>query len=250
MRTNAWITLFWSLGAASLACDTDRPIVVVTTPDAAEPSTPGAAGTTGTLDGGGAAGTTGVAGTGGIVPQGCSEMDQIVQEHSCTLTGACHDATGSAANFSLVGRPFTDLLGWKRQLVGIFPIGGGNSACGGANMPYLVAGSSPANGLLLNKLRSKNPVCGDQMPALPPLLTASEIDCVQRWANAVVATPSSGPCLDTTCFGECVGTCDGNWVCDETASCSAVTTFYCGCDRKTFVGNSCPQLRYARKGPC
>jgi hypothetical protein len=197
MRTSSWITCLWGLGLITLACVDDRPVYVDTgaAGTTGTAGTTGAAGTTGT--GTGAAGTgfvTGVAGATGTVPLGCDEAGTIFETKNCALTGACHDRSADAANFSLEGLPFDDIDGWRRRLVGQYPKGGGTiaSMCGGAQMPYLVAGSLPAKGLLLNKLRA-NPPCGERMPTLGEYLTTTELDCVQRWANELVAETPACP---------------------------------------------------------
>jgi hypothetical protein len=54
-------------------------------------------------------------------------------------------------------------------------------------MAYITKGN-PAGGLILNKIKNKTPACGDQMPTVPPMpLTATEIQCVQDWANKLAA---------------------------------------------------------------
>jgi hypothetical protein len=205
MRTSSWITCLWGLGLITLACVDDRPVYVDTgaAGTTGTAGTTGAAGTTGT--GTGAAGTgfvTGVAGTGGPTWQsGCFEVGQIFESKNCALTGACHDFNGAAANFSLLGLPFNDLDGWRQRLVGQYSKPGGvlGSMCGGSQMPYLVAGSYPAKGLLLNKLRA-NPSCGDRMPLLGDFLTTTELDCVQRWANKL--TGNLTPACPISCPGD------------------------------------------------
>ena len=140
--------------------------------------TTGAAGTSGTA---GTGGTTGAAGTGGGTGP-CDAMP-IFTIHSCAAAMACHDAAGSAAHFDM------KTAGWQNRLVGVKPSAGGasglGSVCIASGMPYLVAGSQPARGLFLDKLFSTKPVCGAQMPLIPPNLSASELDCVQRWANGL-----------------------------------------------------------------
>jgi hypothetical protein len=141
----------------------------------------GAGGSAGAGGGaGGAGGSTGAAGSsGGTGP--CNALP-IFATHQCSYPNACHDAKGTAAGFDMAS------TNWQTKLVGVSPkAGGGNgftSQCLTAGMPYLVAGSSPARGLFLEKL-NPTPLCGSQMPALPPLLTAQELDCVQRWANGL-----------------------------------------------------------------
>jgi hypothetical protein len=138
----------------------------------------------------GGAGTTGAAGTSGAP---CDAMPLFALEddktnphgRSCTIDGACHDSKGSAANFDMT------TAGWQNRLVGKLPAGGGTlaSMCkpgAGANTPYLVAGSSPATGLFLEKINA-NPPCGVRMPNLGSPFNATELACVQSWANGLVA---------------------------------------------------------------
>jgi hypothetical protein len=149
----------------------------------------GAGGSTGAAGAGGhggaAGGTAGAGGSGAGGAGGgtgpCNALP-IFGIHTCA-TMACHDANGSSANFNMA------TPGWEKTLVGRMPKTGGaaglQTQCGAAGMPYLVAGSSPAKGLFLDKLFSTKPVCGAQMPLLPPTLTPTEMDCVQRWANGL-----------------------------------------------------------------
>jgi hypothetical protein len=148
----------------------------------------GAAGTTGFAGTGGGAGTTGVAGSAGSAA-GC-DVNAIFTSHSCTVEGACHDRSGSAAGFDMA------TPGWEKTLVGRYPSTGGvpglESMCGAAGMPYLVPGSQPAAGLFLSKLRDPSP-CGAEMPTVSGPLTPGELECVQRWANALTASSASVP---------------------------------------------------------
>jgi len=140
----------------------------------------GAAGKSGSGGSSGAAGSTGAAGSpGGTGP--CNALPLFAM-HECATNG-CHDAMGSSANFNMAS------VGWENNLVGKMPKAGGAaglaSACTSAGTPYLVAGSAPARGLFLDKLASKKPACGLQMPLLTSYLNATEMDCVQRWANGL-----------------------------------------------------------------
>ncbi len=162
------------------SCGLDDIGLLVIIVDTSSTGTAGASGTAGTSGAGGAGGSTGAAGSsGGTGP--CNALP-IFATHQCSYPNACHDAKGTAANFDMASS------GWENKLVGISPMNGGGSGfmsqCLKAGMPYLVAGSSPARGLFLEKL-NPTPLCGSQMPALPPLLTAQELDCVQRWANGL-----------------------------------------------------------------
>jgi hypothetical protein len=161
--------------------------VVMPTGAAGGGGTAGARGSSGTAGAGGSSGTAGAGGSSGTAGTGggtgpCNALP-IFGVHSCAAAMACHDAAGSAAGFNM------SPPGWEKNLVGKFPKAGGaqglGSACLGAGMPYLVAGSSPATGLFLDKLKAAKPVCGAQMPLIPPNLSAQELDCVQRWANGL-----------------------------------------------------------------
>jgi hypothetical protein len=199
MNLRTSMAFLCALGPIVTACYADRPLLVVTSDDAAAPgsagsdgtgtgaagSASGAAGYAGGTAGVGAAGTGGggAAGTGG--PVGSCDAKPIILKYSCALAGSCHDALGSAAGLDFA------TPGWEDRLVGTFPSGGGEvatrSMCAGLGRPYLVAGSNPAMGLLLDKLRLHPPPCGAAMPDIGGPLTASELACVQLWANALTA---------------------------------------------------------------
>jgi hypothetical protein len=268
MRTNSWITCLWGLGLASFvsfACFEERPVFMDVGAAGTTGNALGAAGT-GFLAGGagvsgggagvspgvsgtngfnpnpggagidGASGTTGIAGTTGIsTGVGCAEVGTIFETKNCALTGACHDANGAAANFSLTGLPFTDIEGWRTRLVGKHSNGGGTlaSACVNSQQFYLAPGSYPATGLFLNKLRA-NPSCGDRMPVLGEYLTASEMDCVQRWANQLTGPSCRATCGPGTYCRYTYGSPDGGTQTSGTyacwplpATCNGVLT--CGC---------------------
>lgn len=96
----------------------------------------------------------------------------------------CHDAQAAPAFGGLdMATP-----GWERKLVGAPPPAGapGTNACN-KSLNYLNR-TQPATGLFLDKLKA-SPPCGAQMPlaAVAPPLSASELACVQKWANNVVA---------------------------------------------------------------
>ena len=96
----------------------------------------------------------------------------------CTV---CHGPGGAYAGLDLSS------TGLASRLVGVAPPGGGSAApsvCTGMSKVYLTAGSNPATGLLLDKLGS-NPGCGVRMPYMLAALSASDIACVQSWANTV-----------------------------------------------------------------
>ena len=150
-------------------------------------STPsGAAGSGG--GGSGAAGTSGTA---------CSLADvtKIITYSAspantgCTLTGACHDAMGSAAGLSFA------VTGWQDQLVGKGPTSADagitpyKSLCSGMNLTYLNAGSNPATGLVIDKIDPSKPTppCGAHMPNLPPTLTTAQFNCMVSYFTTLTA---------------------------------------------------------------
>jgi hypothetical protein len=116
----------------------------------------------------------------GGAPQGGSGCDVTAIFAGCV---ACHDERGSFGGFDMKS------AGWEARLVGGAPTGASSaSECTGGDRVYLVAGSAPASGLFLDKLRPDTATsCGDQMPLLAPPLDASAMACVQQWANALTA---------------------------------------------------------------
>ena len=142
----------------------------------------GAAGCPGTVDPSLRSMASGNGGGGGTGVQAC-DPKPIFTMKLCAA-GGCHDATGTAANFDMATSD------WQTQLVGVDPKGDGlnPSLCAGQG-PYLAAGTLPATGLFMEKLKENTtPACGVLMPQVGTKLTASEFDCVQSWANALVMT--------------------------------------------------------------
>jgi hypothetical protein len=118
-------------------------------------------------------------------PCNLAAVATIMTTHSCFSNG-CHDSSGNAASLNLT--PDATLAA---RLVGVSPPGGGAifpSVCSGMNKTYLVKGSNPATGLLLEKLGSA-PSCGVRMPYLLTPLSTSEIACMQSWATTVTTAP-------------------------------------------------------------
>jgi hypothetical protein len=58
------------------------------------------------------------------------------------------------------------------------------AACADAGKPYLVAGSNPATGLLMDKMDAAKVTCGNPMSALGQL-NPTQLACVSAWATAV-----------------------------------------------------------------
>jgi hypothetical protein len=132
--------------------------------------------------GGGSGSPTGAAGTGGGAGTGGSACDvpAIFNSYGCA-TPACHGGPTPAAAFA------QDVPGWETAMVGKAAPGGGPQSTASMCMGkvYLVAGSQPATGLFMDKLKMTTPVCGARMPNIGGPLTSHELDCVQTWADAL-----------------------------------------------------------------
>jgi hypothetical protein len=103
-------------------------------------------------------------------------------KYACTVAGACHDGSpATAAGLDMVNP------GWEQRLIGQLPPGTNASMCGGVKTPYLIAGSRPAAGLFLQKLTQDPPPCGALMPTLGGPMSADDLQCFQRWADALTA---------------------------------------------------------------
>jgi hypothetical protein len=132
--------------------------------------------------GGGMAGTGGAGGTGGGSTMGCAMAPMIFTAHGCT---GCHGGTG----IMTLGAGFDmEKAGWEMALVGMGPKtdAPANNMCKGMNQMYLKAATQPAEGLFLAKLKA-GPPCGVQMPQVGQKMTATEVMCIQAWANSIVA---------------------------------------------------------------
>jgi hypothetical protein len=128
----------------------------------------------------------GEGGSGGPPP--CDATPLFVA-HSCTISG-CHDNLGTSANFDMKS------TGWEKNLVGVFPKGGGGlaSKCATSSKPFLSPGVIPATGLFIDKVKPSATIeCGDPMPLVGTKLTDDDFACLQSWADAIVMAGGSGP---------------------------------------------------------
>jgi hypothetical protein len=151
------------------------------------------AGCPGTLDpslvkeasgGGGISGTGGSTGTGGT--NNCTgSLDGATMVMAICATSGCHDPVD--ANFS-GGLDLTVDSGIGSRLVGASAgTAAQGSLCTGMG-PYLDAGSTPATGLLIDKITMSQPPCGGPMPAGPPfVLTATQQNCLIKWATTLTS---------------------------------------------------------------
>ena len=104
---------------------------------------------------------------------------------NCAVLG-CH-IPGTASDGVSGGLDLTIDSGIRGRLVDVFS--GGTAAnmsqCMGNSEPYLKGGSSPASGLLLDKMKTTHP-CGSQMPIGLPL-SSTQQTCIQQWATTLTS---------------------------------------------------------------
>jgi hypothetical protein len=128
---------------------------------------------------GGSGNSQGRGGGGGSSAAAC-DAPQMVFAASCAIAG-CH-AVNTAAGAGL------DLAsaGVAARLLGQGPSTNtaAGAACASAGKPYLVAGSNPATGLLMDKMDAAKVACGTVMSALGQLSPA-QLTCLSAWATAV-----------------------------------------------------------------
>jgi hypothetical protein len=114
-------------------------------------------------------------------PPGCPQATKVFKDH-CEV---CHEAKASK---DFGGFDMTT-AGWEARLVGKGPPADApntNVCKSTPGLVYLQADTQPAKGLFLDKFMA-TPPCGLQMPELPPKLNATELACMQAFANNVVA---------------------------------------------------------------
>jgi hypothetical protein len=119
--------------------------------------------------------------TGPTKPPGCAQATKVFKDH-CEV---CHSAA-AAKDFG--GFDMTT-AGWEAKLIGRGPPADApatNVCKSTPGLVYLKAETQPATGLFLDKFMA-TPPCGTQMPQLPPKLNATELACMQAFANNVVA---------------------------------------------------------------
>jgi hypothetical protein len=106
------------------------------------------------------------------------------------VTSQCVSACHNPNNAAIVGGGFDMTVNSSigTRLVGVKSTGTSavGSKCGGNPTPYLVAGSNPATGLLIDKIQKSTPECGDQMPlGGPPFLSSVQQQCLINWATTL-----------------------------------------------------------------
>jgi hypothetical protein len=142
----------------------------------------GAGGCAGNLDpallqgSSGSAGTSGQAGTSGSA----CDAPTMVFTPTCGQVG-CHNAnTSGGAGLDLVS---SGLVG---RLLNQGPSTNANAgaSCTSAGKPYLVPGSNPATGLLIDKMSQSTVTCGTIMPQIGNV-SPTQLSCLNAWATAV-----------------------------------------------------------------
>jgi hypothetical protein len=147
---------------------------------------------------GGSTGTGGSSsGTGGTASNNCTgDLDgPTLVMTQCAISG-CHDTAD--ANSTGAGLDLTVDSSIGSRLVDVVSPGdtGASSVCGGNTEPYLNSGSSPATGLLVQKILTSPkcstsespPCCGTSMP-YPGivLLSVQQQNCLIAWATTLTS---------------------------------------------------------------
>jgi hypothetical protein len=93
----------------------------------------------------------------------------------------CHDAATKQGGLDLTA---TGIVG---RLLDVTSDGTNGSVCAGDPTPYLMSGSMPATGLLLDKIFANPLPCGGGGSRMPQIGTLSNGDntCINAWATAV-----------------------------------------------------------------
>jgi hypothetical protein len=102
-------------------------------------------------------------------------------------TSACHNPASKDQLGG--GLDLTNDSNIKSRLVGVkspsTPVG--LSMCNGNSEAYLNAGSTPATGLLIDKVQKSPPPCGVQMPYLAAALSSAQQNCLIQWATTLTS---------------------------------------------------------------
>ena len=112
---------------------------------------------------------------------GCSRAKTVFA--TCLVCHATAAAVSTGGGFDM------EKAGWEKNLVGHSTpaTAPATALCKGRNLVWLKPDIEPAKGLFLDKLSQPMPACGVQMPNLLPKLNATDMACVQNWANNIVA---------------------------------------------------------------
>jgi len=142
-----------------------------------DPSLTGTGGTNGT----GSGGSMGSGGGGSSADCSGANDGAMIVTNTCAGNTGCHVPNSALG----AGLDLTVDSGIKSRLVGVMSAGTGLSACRGNSEAYLTAGSNPAQGLLIDKVTMSSPPCGAQMPYLLQALSATQQQCLIKWAGTL-----------------------------------------------------------------
>jgi hypothetical protein len=157
--------------------------------DATGGSTGTGGGATGGSGTGGASATGGTTGTGGTAASNCTGGNDgaTIVTNNCATT-FCH-IPGSANDGACGGLDLTVDANIGSRLVNVTSTGtaSNGSMCMSETEPYLVGGSNPATGLVIDKISSAHPPCGSQMPEDSIPLSATQQKCLTQWATTLTS---------------------------------------------------------------
>jgi hypothetical protein len=126
----------------------------------------------------GTGGTGNTGGGSGVCDAPTMVLQSTDQLKGCGSDASCHGATLKESGLDLVS---PGVIG---RLLGKMPDPTTSLSCMSSTMPYLMAGSNPAQGLIIDKLNS-TPSCGLTMPYPLGNLPAAQRTCLMEWATAV-----------------------------------------------------------------
>jgi hypothetical protein len=114
---------------------------------------------------------------GGVAP---CDAPKMVFASSCAITGCHAPNTAGGAGLDLGS------AGVAARLLGQGPSTdvAASAVCTSVGKPYLVPGSNPATGLLMDKMDAAKVTCGSTMSVLGQL-SASQLTCLSAWATAL-----------------------------------------------------------------
>ncbi|HEY7372209.1 MAG TPA: hypothetical protein VIF57_08635 [Polyangia bacterium] len=130
------------------------------------------------LTGTGTGGSGGGGGTSGVCDAPTMVLASPDMAKGCGSEAACHGANAMESGLDLVS---PGVIG---RLLDKTPTAASSVSCGASTMPYLISGTDPAMGLMIDKLNSA-PSCGSPMPFPVGNLPATQRTCLLEWARAV-----------------------------------------------------------------
>jgi hypothetical protein len=130
------------------------------------------------LSGKGGSGGSGGGGGSGVCDAPTMVFQSTDQFKGCGSDVGCHGAVQKESGLDLVSP------GVISRLIGKTSDPATSLLCMANTMPYLIANTMPAQGLIIDKLNA-SPTCGLSMPYPLGNLPAAQRTCLIEWANAV-----------------------------------------------------------------